>query len=521
MSRGSEYLDEDDGPTDIPEQPAELDPTSPDANPVVTPVGQLAWETAHANSANTGFARVDTARAVSPQRVTRVGLVAPGANPVVAPDGTVYIGTVQGELRAFRADGTAYWTRQLNYSEHGGIHASPVVGADGSVYVISTHTVKIRDHQGDDDDFYTYVRSDSFLHKFTPGGGWVFQQAFPERYSGSEYTANRGATNAPPNLWRWNGTEAIMVPVVYKHLVGPELRLIAFATGGGVLADQLVTAASSPQTTDGDECFDFWGPAGWFFCPPYYLGVALDLGASFDAPEGPLEHVGIPMPGVAIRQDPQRGAPLVVMTDGKHDKIAFSFSPQTGFSQVARSSHTASIFTTPPVVQGYRTMVGTAASKLTFADSNFAQLPAVGLDMVGLDILTAAPTLLADGHIVVIGRGGTLNMIDGLLNPSLEWREPLSGVSIASAAASCTHFFVATTDELATYDAKSLTRVATLPWVDGGLSAPVIGPGGHVYAIVSSNLFVFLPPIRSIQDQVTGRTACDGLAGDSPGKYHP
>ena len=91
-------FDEDGGSTDIPEQPGELDPGSPDANPGA-PVGQLAWETAHANSANTGFARVDTTPARTPMRIVALGPVAPGANPVVAPDGTVYIGTVQPPFR--------------------------------------------------------------------------------------------------------------------------------------------------------------------------------------------------------------------------------------------------------------------------------------------------------------------------------------------------------------------------------------------------------------------------------------
>ena len=202
------------------------------------------------------------------------------------------------------------------------------------------------------------------------------------------------------------------------------------------------------------------------------------------------------------------------MTDGRHDKIAFRFSPQSGFSEVTRSSHPNVTFTTPPVVQGFHTMVGTAAGALTFANANFAALPGVGT----ADFLTAAPTLLADGHVVAIGRSGTLNMIDTLINAFLAWQEPLVGESIASAAASCTHFFVATTEELATYDAKSKMRVATLPWVDGGLSAPVIGPAGHVYAIQSSNLWVFPPPLKPVW--LPAGTACDGLVGNSPGNYH-
>ena len=69
------------------------------------------WQHAHGSSANTGFARVDTAPAASHRPFTYLGAIAPGANPVVGPNGDVYIGNLQGELRAFHADGAPYWTR--------------------------------------------------------------------------------------------------------------------------------------------------------------------------------------------------------------------------------------------------------------------------------------------------------------------------------------------------------------------------------------------------------------------------
>src|SRR5262249_40016095 len=55
LSHAARNISNDDGGSpEIPEQSGELDSTSPDANPVVELVGQLAWETAHGNSANTG-----------------------------------------------------------------------------------------------------------------------------------------------------------------------------------------------------------------------------------------------------------------------------------------------------------------------------------------------------------------------------------------------------------------------------------------------------------------------------------
>jgi len=79
------------------------------------------WRYAHSNAANSGFARVDTLPALSPN-VYLAGPVAPGANPVIGPDGTVYLGTIDGVLHAYHPNGSTYWSRKIN-PEHGGFGA--------------------------------------------------------------------------------------------------------------------------------------------------------------------------------------------------------------------------------------------------------------------------------------------------------------------------------------------------------------------------------------------------------------
>src|SRR5687768_3403707 len=64
------------------------------------------WSHARGDAANTGLADVITAPASLPTRkVTGIGSYAPGAGPVVAADGTVYLGSIQGLLRAFTPAG--------------------------------------------------------------------------------------------------------------------------------------------------------------------------------------------------------------------------------------------------------------------------------------------------------------------------------------------------------------------------------------------------------------------------------
>src|SRR5262249_24931714 len=309
------------GEPDVPAPSGELDPSAPDLIPVGAPGGQWAWETARANSANTGFARVDTAPAVTPQRVSPVGLVAPGANPVVPADGTVYIGTLAGELHAFHADGTPFWTREIN-NLHGGFFAAPAVGADGSIYAVSS--VHYTDHRGG----VTRQRNDSFLHKFSPGGAWLFATPFPEQSPEDPSFADGGATTAPPNIWRANGTEVLMVPVVYTtHYY--DLRLIAFSTDGAVLGDVLVTRISElggPLTAGGSiaiaigDCIDetWWTLIGPLLCP--ITAPITEYCCAFTKTPITDEFAVDLLPGVAIRPDPRGGPPLVVLSDHRQDK---------------------------------------------------------------------------------------------------------------------------------------------------------------------------------------------------------
>ena len=456
-----------------------------------------AWQNAHGDSANTGFARVDTAPANNLIGIAEIGPVAPHANPVIGPDGTVYIGNLAGELRAFHPDGKPYWTRKIN-SDLGTFLASPVVGDDGSIYIVST--------------INTY-RKDSILHKFSPGGGWLFWKAFPEQFANTT-VANTGATNAPPNIWRFDGKEAIIVPVKVASFGGEQLKLLAFSTNGAVLADQMVTSTVY-EITGGSDLFDWvpsclslslWNDPVLCYTLEYLNGEWSDFLKDPQPQHFPLAGAGFPLPGVAIRPGPKGGAPSVIVSDGRQDKVAYSFSPQSGFSEVSRTQHLRRKLTTPPVVQpNGNTVLGTADGLLTFAGPDFALLPS----MTGLGILTAAPTRLGDGRLALVERSGAFRILSG---NTIQWQADLAGESVASAAASCTHLFVASEHELATFDVRNMAKVGTWRWARGGLAAPVIGPAGQVYAITADVLFAFAPPANG---GVVAKTQCDQLAPPS------
>ncbi len=76
-----------------------------------------------------------------------------------------------------------------------------------------------------------WIRADSALHVFNSTGGYFGQTAFPEHDGG-------GGTTASPNIWRFNGTELVIVPAVY----GSRSSACSLShAGGGLVLDQHAT----------------------------------------------------------------------------------------------------------------------------------------------------------------------------------------------------------------------------------------------------------------------------------------
>ena len=151
----------------------------------------------------------------------------------------------------------------------------------------------------------------------------------------------------------------------------------------------------------------------------------------------------------------------MVVTDGFLDTVGYTFDPARGFVETFRVHDTNRTRASAPVIlpDGH-TVVGTVdelVSKLyvvayqghvTFAGPNPAPLSDIGVGR--LFRVDAAPTRLANGSIVVVERsatgeaGGRMSVLALQGNQSQSIENRLGSESIASAAASCTYFYVAT-----------------------------------------------------------------------------
>lgn len=444
-----------------------------------------AWQTAHGDPDNSGFADVETAVARAPMAtVPRLGGIAPGAGPVVAPDGTVYVANMRGKLMSFRPDGTPGWSRDIGGQA---VLSSPALGSDGAIYVVGT--AKVRDHTVTP----VTTRVVTELYKFNSGGALLWHTPMPKVYGGL-------SGDAPPNIWRSGGSEAIIVPGIFRQDSAQfEMHLVAFSTNGQVLADTMVSNLFGDVTGSGLPVSDWW------MYPCYFITLGHGCG-SFGAPQGesvPTEgllpdNLMNPLAAAAIRLPDYASTPQIVVSDAFHDLVAYTFNG-SAFEELYRAHNAERILLgTPMLLNDGHAMIPVRSkdfqTSILFAARGLQDI------IVPTSQSFAAPTRMKDGRFAVVRQfGGVAVLRGGLVDAKVD----LPGQSIASAAASRNHLFVSTVLGLHTLDPQTLATVASFAWTRGGVNTPVIGPQGHVYAIADDTLFVFGPPLNVTANNTT------------------
>jgi hypothetical protein len=433
-----------------------------------------AWERFHGDAANRGFADVDTKPAAGGSlSVPGLGTFTPGAGPVIAPDGSVYLGTQEGKLIALHADGKPFWSREVDQGES--IVASPAIGADGAVYVIGAK-LKITKIGA-----IKKTEIASTLYAFNATGALLARTPFPKQRL-------RAATTAPPNIVSVGGREIVLAPALYRNPKvkdGVDVRLIGFSTSGGVLLDELVAPQPGVDVVTGG------GP----LAASDYLCLVPIIGSTYCLLSGKYnynpERVPLPPPmaGVAIFTFAGGGAPHVIVSDQRHTIVGFTVTgSEPRLTQSFRDGDPQRrLFSPPMVLPDGHTLASTIDDKIVFSGPNASKLAPVSSP----GVVYGAPTLTVNGFAAVVGTTGL-----SLLNNGKVVSQTSLPPSYTSAAASRTHVFISTTDSLITFDADAQQELQRFDWVGGGRSSPAIGPDGRVYAIASDILFIFPPPLE-------------------------
>jgi hypothetical protein len=437
-----------------------------------------AWERAHADGANSGFADVTTIPAERPRNVSGIGTFAAGAGPAIAPGGTVYLGNKEGQLMSFQPDGTRGWTQSITPGFS--IVAAPIVDFQGSVYVVGTR--RVRNEMTNP----PLTRYDSNLYKFTAAGVLAWQTAFPNGFEGP-------AVSATPNIWRIPGdSDIIIIPADYHNKLtgGYDTRLVAFSITGAIVGD--VKVKSVVYQAYGTTDIPLW-------CQTTFTILGCLLAPDFNPSGAPPNYdpatllppdTAAPRPGVAVVKFQSAITPFILVSNQWQDFVAYSFDNRQ-FRELFRVHDENRVLLSPPMMlpDGH-TIIATSGDggkgRVVFLGPNGVNWPPIKGP-----VSYAAATRLADGRVAIVERWRHMSILNG---KTLERTVELPGESIAPAAASRNHVFVSTAGSFITYDPTTWVKLSEIFWMGGGTITPAIGPFGHVYGMASNVLFVFPPP---------------------------
>jgi hypothetical protein len=403
--------------------------------------------------------------------VSGLGRFAPLADPVADASGNVFLGTTDGHVFALHADGSPFWDRELPSFD--GILTSPAVASDGSVFVVGGYPPEsIRDHRHDTSNVRDH-RSTYHLYRFLPGGQPDINATTP-----IPVINDRGPmaleSIGRPAMWHLGNDEAVIVTALYSTFGGTDLHVFAFSPDGGLVADWMVHQQAGAVTASGG-LLDFLFPGftpGWF---------------------GPLADP--PLPGVAIAAA-NGGDPYIVLVDPMNRALiglAYMSGPTPHFEDQWRTGHGGYELLSPPaMLRDWHSAVGIKNGVVFGGPSGTPRpdLTFISTQSAGFEDVFAAPIPAADGRtIAVTGGGEIIGFTDAVLS-----RVDFDDRTIAPAATSKNHVYVATYGGLHTLDATGSAIEASYAWSNGGVWAPVVGPQGHVYAMADHTLHVFAPP---------------------------
>ncbi|MES2344517.1 MAG: PQQ-binding-like beta-propeller repeat protein [Chlamydiota bacterium] len=437
------------------------------------------WRQFHADGRNQGFAPVRTAIAEQPKWTIEVGPVGYGS-PVVGTDNTIYIGTLKGELVAVNPNGTVKWRRSLIGNHPGVITASPAVGNDGNIYVISTVNAVVTDHRGD--RVTTRRIKKSTLYCVNPAGNVLWSFPFPDNVAPS---GMGGYTLSSPKVWG-DQNPFIFIPAIFVTS-GFAFELLVVQSGNLIFRTDIASYPPSPITADGPGLGDILSGIWDFISSPVDFdtsGVGPTLEKTF----------GYPEPTVAVVDyGKYADKPLILIEDSYKTLKAFRWEFPILIPLWTKTSN-PSLRSTPAVFTNGLVAVGEYNGTVSFYDLESGKELWKPWYKANQPVLSPPASF---GRQVYFTADKKLIVLDA--NSELWKQHDLGGRCLGAVALSASFAYVSANDGLYTFS-FDLQNVSKNGNVIGGVSSPAIGNDGTVYVMDLRNT------LWAFGDQVAARS---------------
>lgn len=431
------------------------------------------WSQFHADGQSQGFRGVDSGPAIEPIWSTDVGSVA-HSSPVISEDGTIYLGTADGELVAVNPDGTIKCS--VDVSE-GIIQSSPAIGGD-YVYIISTRKISENNFS-------------SALHQITSDceNGWFYP--FP-----SITPDNRGNTSASPKILETEEDLYIFVPVrttrpretADNDDVEDGFNEIFVFSQNGDVVDRKTIGGCVHVSGGGSDLSGFFSDI-WEFITDFPNSSAV-IGDAY----GPLyEQFGWLDPTVAIATlstitEPDK--PLVIVADnclglrltGFHWRLDQSI-PRLDRIWTYDDKSNKRFYSSPAIFSNGLLVIGREDGVIQGID------PETGNKLWDQNVGEAVMATPASfGRQIFFNSLRRLHVLEanGDIADVPVVSTYIGGQSIASPAISADFVYFNTTAGLLTRSINFYTRANDVDAV-GGLASPAIGKDGTIYTVIIEN----------------------------------
>ncbi len=424
------------------------------------------WNQYQSGFSGEGFIAVDTELAVPPllKWETEVGISTVGSSsPVIGPDGTIYVGTLIGELVAIDPNGTEKW--RTVFFNGGIILSTPAVADDGSIFVVVTHP--------SDPSNPSESELESSLARVSAAG--------TRMWTVPAIAEGRRTTSSP----RVQGN------FVFLH-VPFEIGVFDFE---GNLVSQAGTARCSPVCGGGSSILDFFGSLlsgiGNVYLDCLTVLVVADSAACWDnfkaEFDGSVELLPPPDPTVAIVTSENvvgSGGPIVISLNNicltayrfNEPNLEFMwvrsvFGGECGDAPVNHGS--------PAIVGGGLLVKANVRGEVTAFD------PVTGAELWEYesdDSFTSTPASFV--RPIYVASAQNVHLLSD--NGTLIAIRPLLGRSQSSVALSSTHAYLSTSLGLFTFEADPSRSFTLDSEAASRLATPAIGDDGTVYALTDN-----------------------------------
>lgn len=459
----------------------------------------MSWNQYQANESNTGFLPRKTGPAVAPSWTVQIGPIG-YASPTLGPDGTVYVGTLDGQLFAVDPRGAIRWQKDLKMG-HGNskVTSSPALDSRGNIYVIDTYARQQVDHRLGETS--RRLKIDSILHCFDQSGNKKWQFLFPQ---GTDPNTRKKYTLSSPKILEDDrlGTTIFMTMITTEG-ANTSYYLLAVSQDGALL-EKREHSSYPPETITGHTDWGgIWDSIWDFISSPVDFDTSGVPSEGSNSKEEYLKLVGRSSPSLAISSSLRsRQNPLIIFEDAVRKLGVYEWQnndlrplwDKTDRNFRYRSS--PALFPNDTIVIGQgdgKVVVYNAADGRTFYEPWLK---------AGEIVMSPVASF---GRQLYIAAGDAFTVIDS--GNELYQQVKLTGneQAIGAPALSANHCYLITTSGLYTYsfEAEEQSTVDDFP---GGVSTPAISDDGTIYAVDFNGLLwafnVPNNPIGSVRPHV-------------------